>query len=83
MGWPARWVVSIVATAWSALAAVCLLWPGFGTGDPDAALPAGFAGERGRFELLVLSPVVILLLVACASYVYGKRASRATAVSSH
>ena len=66
-----------------ALAAVCLLWPGFGTGDPDAALPAGFAGERGRFELLVLSPVVILLLVACVSYVYGKRASRATTVSSH
>jgi amino acid transporter len=81
-GLAGAWLVSIVATAWSALAAICLLWPGFGTGDPDAALPAGFAGERGRFELLVLSPVVILLLVACASYVYGKRASRATAASS-
>ena len=47
------WLISVVATGWSLLAAVCLLWPGFGTADPDAALPAGFEGQRLQFELLV------------------------------
>ena len=37
--------------------AICLLWPGFGTSDPDASLPAGFEGDRATFELLVLIPV--------------------------
>jgi amino acid transporter len=62
------WVISIAATAWSALAAACLLWPGFGTRNPDAALPAGFRGQRGTFELLVLTPVVIIFLVHCVLY---------------
>ena len=41
------WAIAALTTAWSLLAAICLLWPGFGTADPNAALPPGFAGERG------------------------------------
>jgi len=59
-------LISVVSTAWALLAAVCLLWPGFGTAHPDAALPAGFEGQRKRFEILVLTPIVLLVPV-CAS----------------
>ena len=43
----ARWVAvafSVLTTAWALLATVALLWPGFGTSDPDSAL----AGPRVR-----------------------------------
>jgi glutamate:GABA antiporter len=60
------WLVTILATGWSLLATVSLLWPGVGTSDPDAALPGGFAGQRMQFELLVLSPVVAVVLAATA-----------------
>jgi amino acid transporter len=40
------WVITVLATGWSLLATVCLLWPGFGTPEPDLALPAGFEGQR-------------------------------------
>jgi amino acid transporter len=59
-------LISVVSTAWALLAAVCLLWPGFGTAHPDAALPAGFEGQRKRFEILVLTPIVLLVPI-CAS----------------
>ena len=66
------WIVSAVATGWSLLAAVCLLWPGFGTAHPDAALPAGFEGQRTTFELLVLCPIAALLVVCAGFYLLGK-----------
>jgi amino acid transporter len=59
-------LVAGLATAWSALAAICLLWPGLGTADPDAALPAGFASQRGQFELLVLAPIAAVVAAASA-----------------
>jgi amino acid transporter len=71
-GTAGAWLISIAATAWSALAAVCLLWPGFGTADPDAALPQGFAGQRLQFELLVLAPVAIAAALAMAFYRRGR-----------
>lgn len=39
-------LITLLSTGWALLATLCLLWPGLGTGDPDAALPAGFAGQR-------------------------------------
>lgn len=74
-GLPVAWLITIVATGWSLLAAVSLLWPGFGTADPDAALPAGFAGDRATFELLVLVPIGALLLVHTVFYVVDRRRS--------
>jgi len=72
-GLSAAWAVSIVATGWSLLAAVCLLWPGFGTLDADAALPPGFAGDRLDFELLVLVPIGLLLAVHTCIYAIENR----------
>jgi amino acid transporter len=60
-------LVTLLATGWSLLASICLLWPGFGTGHPDAHLPAGFEGQRGQYELLALVPVLVVV-VAVAAY---------------
>jgi amino acid transporter len=62
------WLVTILATGWSALAAACLLWPGLGTADPDSALPAGFTAQRGQFELLVVAPIAAVILVTTAHH---------------
>ena len=75
-GLPVAWLVSVSATAWSVLATVCLVWPGFGLSDPDDALPAGFAGERLQFELLVLSPIVAVVALACVFHRLGRLAHR-------
>lgn len=71
------WVISIVSTAWAALAAICLLWPGFGTAHPDASLPAGFEGQRARFELLVLCPVAAIVPICVGLYWFGRVPRRA------
>jgi hypothetical protein len=55
---------------------VCLLWPGFGTSDPDASLPAGFEGDRATFELLVLIPVALMLPLCAALYAFGQSPSK-------
>jgi glutamate:GABA antiporter len=65
-------VVTALATGWALLVCVCLLWPGFGTADPDALLPAGFEGQRAQFELLVLGPIA-LVVASCAAYCLATR----------
>jgi hypothetical protein len=57
------------ATGWSLLVTACLLWPGLGTADPDASLPAGFEGRRLQFGLLVLAAVV----AACTVFHFASR----------
>jgi amino acid transporter len=71
-GMAVAWAVSIVSTAWALLASICLLWPGFGTSDPDASLPAGFEGDRATFEMLVLIPVGLMLPICAGLYALGR-----------
>ena len=75
------WLVAGLATGWSLLAAACLLWPGLGTADPDAALPAGFASQRGQFELLVLVPIGAVITVTTAYYLATRPRGRARRAS--
>ena len=67
------WLVTGLATGWSALTAVCLLWPGLGTAHPDAALPAGFAAQRGQFELLILTPIGAVIAATTAYHLATRR----------
>ncbi len=62
------WVLSALATGWSLLVAVCLLWPGFGTAHPDAHLPAGFEGARVEFEALTLVPVIVVVMLVAGYF---------------
>jgi amino acid transporter len=68
-------VVATLTVGWSLVAGVCLLWPGFGTADPDAALPVAFRNDRLQFELLVLAPIVVVI-VACTAFQIGSRRPR-------
>jgi amino acid transporter len=67
------WLVTGLATGWSALAGVCLLWPGLGTADPDLALPTGFAAQRAQFEFLVLTPVAAVIAVTTVYHFIARR----------
>jgi amino acid transporter len=64
-------LISILTTAWALLATIALLWPGFGTSNPDASLPTGFAGQRLQFELSQVIPLVVLLAVGVLFYYLG------------
>ncbi len=56
------------------VAAVCLLWPGIGTSDPDAALPAGFEGQRFQFEVLVLLPIIVVFAASTTYHLLAHKA---------
>jgi glutamate:GABA antiporter len=66
------WIVSVLTTGWAALATVALLYPGFGTSNPDAALPEGFEGQRGAFEVSQFVPLAGLLLLGVIFYWTGR-----------
>jgi glutamate:GABA antiporter len=66
-------LITALTTGWSLVAVTCLLWPGFGTADPNAALPAGFADERLQFELLVVTPIVAVIVACAAFHVVSRR----------
>jgi amino acid transporter len=61
-GTAVAWLIAAMATLWTLVALVCVLWPGVGAADPDAALPAGFEGRRGEFELLAAAPTLAVLV---------------------
>jgi amino acid transporter len=69
------WLITILATGWSLLVTACLLWPGLGTADPDAALPAGFEGQRLQFELLVLAPLAAVVAACTVFHLASRRPS--------
>ncbi len=77
------WLISLVSTAWSVLAAVSLLWPGIGTAHPDAALPAGFEGDRAGFEILVISPLAVIVGICLAYFAYRSRGRARARAEAH
>jgi len=73
-GGPAgAWLIAVLATGWSVLVTACLLWPGLGTADPDASLPAGFEGQRLQFELLVLAPLAVVAAACTVFHLTSRR----------
>jgi glutamate:GABA antiporter len=70
---------SALATCWSVVALAASLWPGLGTGDPDAHLPDGFAGQRLAFTLAELVPLAAVLVSAILLVRFGGRRERVPA----
>jgi amino acid transporter len=75
------WVVSGLATGWSALALAAAMWPGLGIAG--AELPDGFAGDRLGFVLAELVPLVAVIAVAAVLARQGRhrRGPAVTAVA--
>ena len=71
-------VVSILTTAFALLATLGLLFPGFGTDQPDASLPSGFdiAGGRFEYEATQILPLVLFIVVGVLFYVAGASTRR-------
>ncbi len=76
------WLVALLATGWSLLACVCLLWPGFGTATPDDHLPPGFAGRRWQFEVLVLGPILLVVALSAGYHLFTRGRAGPSAASS-
>jgi amino acid transporter len=70
-GMAGAWAVSILTTGWAMLATIALLYPGFGTSDPDSALPEGFEGQRGAFEASQFIPLAALVVLGLIFYALG------------
>jgi amino acid transporter len=68
-GTAGAWAVSILCTLWAALATVALLYPGFGTSNPDSALPAGWT--RGAYEVSQFVPLAALIALGLLFYAAG------------
>ena len=71
-------VAATLTTAFAFLATIGLLWPGFGTTEPDASLPSGFTGADGRFqyEATQILPLIALLVIGLLFYVAGRSTRR-------
>ncbi|MBV8218757.1 MAG: APC family permease, partial [Solirubrobacterales bacterium] len=75
-------IVAAISTFWAALATVALVWPGFGTSDPDSALPTGFtatahqSAQRLQFELSQIIPLLVLFAVGAVFYWLGSDTRR-------
>src|SRR3954449_8098383 len=67
------WICGVLCTAWSMLATLALLYPGFGTSDPDSSLPAGWAGQRGSYELSQFLPLAVLIGLGLVFYAMGAK----------
>src|SRR3954463_5527981 len=70
-GMPGVWLVGVLCTFWSALATVALLYPGFGTSDPDSSLPDGWSGQRGAYEISQFVPLAVLIALGVLFYLMG------------
>src|SRR3954462_4628539 len=70
-GLPGVWLVGVLCTFWSALATVALLYPGFGTSDPDSSLPDGWSGRRGAYEISQFVPLAVLIALGVLFYAMG------------
>jgi amino acid transporter len=65
------WICGVLCTAWSALATVALLYPGFGTSHPNSSLPDGWAGQRGSYEASQFIPLGVLIAIGILFYALG------------
>src|SRR3954452_2188806 len=63
------WITGLLCTAWAMLATVALLYPGFGTSDPNSSLPDGWT--RGAYEASQFIPLGGLIVLGLLFYAAG------------
>jgi amino acid transporter len=63
------WVAALLTVGFCILATISVIYPGFGTPDPEAALTnLGWGGQRLQFEILQIAPLVVMAAVGVAFY---------------
>jgi hypothetical protein len=63
------WVAVVLTVGFCLLGTISVIYPGFGTSDPEAALAnLGWGGQRGQFEFLQIAPLVVMALIGVAFY---------------
>jgi glutamate:GABA antiporter len=66
------WVCAILTVGFCILATISVIWPGFGTSDPEAALAGlGWGGQRATFEIVQIAPLVVMALIGVVFYYLG------------
>jgi glutamate:GABA antiporter len=76
------WVCSILTVGFCLLATISVIWPGFGTSDPEAALSGlGWGGQRATFEIVQIAPLVVMALIGVIFYYLGAPTRRQLAPS--
>ena len=70
-GMPGVIFITILTFGWALFAAIGLLFPGFGTADPDSSLPEGFT--RIEYSLTQFVPLVLFILLGVVFYILGSR----------
>jgi amino acid transporter len=63
------WVAVVLTFSFCVLGTISVIYPGFGTSDPEAALATlGWGGQRAQFEFLQIAPLVVMALIGVAFY---------------
>jgi glutamate:GABA antiporter len=63
------WICAILTVGFCILGTISVIYPGFGTSDPEAALSSlGWGGQRLQFEILQIAPLVVMALIGVAFY---------------
>ena len=63
------WVCAVLTVGFCILATIAVIYPGFGTSDPEAALTTlGWGGQRTQFEILQIAPLVVMAIIGVAFY---------------
>src|ERR1700730_952518 len=63
------WACSILTVGFCLLATISVIYPGFGTSDPEAALDSlGWGGQRLQFEILQIAPLFVMAAIGVAFY---------------
>ena len=78
------WVCAVLTVGFCILATISVIYPGFGTSDPEAALAnLGWGGQRLQFEILQIAPLVVMAAIGVAFYYLATptRKKLATAVA--
>jgi amino acid transporter len=66
------WVCAVLTVGFCILATISVIWPGFGTSDPEAALAGlGWGGQRATFEIVQIAPLVVMALIGVVFYFLG------------
>jgi amino acid transporter len=63
------WVAVVLTVGFCVLGTISVIYPGFGTSDPEAALTTlGWGGQRAQFEFLQIAPLIVMALIGVAFY---------------